>query len=131
VDFRTSAAHLRSGAARDKEDKEVEEIILALERLEQSCGIRAIHNELRIVSLLYRESELPSLEIHSRTRRSLSGHSNDLRRLVEIGVLEVTEDGSDLRKRLYRLTPKARVLISEVAAKAAGHPQCQSIGIEN
>jgi DNA-binding MarR family transcriptional regulator len=97
----------------------MEQIIRALERLEQTCGIRTIHNELRIVSLLYRERELPSLELHARTKRSLSGHNNDLRRLVEIGVLEVTGDESDLRRRLYRLTHKARLLVAEAAATAS------------
>jgi len=64
---------------------------------------------------LQRETESSSAGM-SRTVRALSNVSWDKRR-VGHGVVEVTIDPSDNRRRIVRLTPKGKALLTSLASK--------------
>ena len=61
----------------------MDRLVATLDSVERRLGIKAVHNELRIVALLFAAGELRSQDIMRHTGRSLSGHNADLRRLVE------------------------------------------------
>lgn len=75
-----------------------------LSTIEKTFGLRCLHNEVKIIDLLGRADEMPSLEIFKLTGRSISGHNSDLKRLSLLGLVEWENGNEDRRKRLYKLT---------------------------
>ena len=84
--------------------------------MEVEYGIKCIHNEINILSLLLDCGPVPSLEIFSHSRRSLAGHNADLRRLLSNGLICASNGTSDKRERLYELTEYGRKILLEQEA---------------
>ena len=87
-----------------------------LTSMEVEYGIKCIHNEINILSLLLDCGPVPSLEIFSHSRRSLAGHNADLRRLLSNGLICASNGTSDKRERLYELTEYGRKILLEQEA---------------
>lgn len=73
-------------------------------KFQESTNIRCLHNEIRIIKEILENGPLASLELMKKTGRSISGHNEDLKRLVDIGALEVKISKIDKRKRIYDLS---------------------------
>lgn len=54
---------------------------------------------------------MPSLEIMKKTGRSISGHTNDLNKLVSLGIIASRVDEADGRVKMYYLCDHARELL--------------------
>lgn len=67
-------------------------------------NIKCLHNELLIIKLILENGPLPSLDLMKKTGRSISGHNQDLKRLVDIGALTVHISKFDKRKRIYNIS---------------------------
>jgi hypothetical protein len=76
---------------------------------QDSTNIKCLHNELIIIKEILENGPLPSLDLMKRTGRSISGHNQDLKRLVDIGALTVEISEFDKRKRMYDLSENLRV----------------------
>ena len=76
---------------------------------QDSTNIKCLHNELIIITEILENGPLPSLDLMKRTGRSISGHNQDLKRLVDIGALTVEISEFDKRKRMYDLSENLRV----------------------
>lgn len=87
-----------------------------LNSIEVEYGIKCIHNEINILSLLLDRGKVPSLEIFSHSRRSLAGHNADLRRLISNDLIHVSNGTSDKRERLYELTDYGRKILLDQEA---------------
>lgn len=77
-------------------------------KFQESTNIRCLHNEIRIIKEILENGPLASLELMKKTGRSISGHNEDLKRLVDIGALEVKISKIDKRKRIYDLSENLR-----------------------
>ncbi len=98
----------------------MDDIFEFISQIETKLKVKAIHNEFRIIFLLYAKGEMPSLELMYLTQRSISGHNQDLKRLTALGILERFECESDGRVRKYRLSEDARMMMARFdAAKQA------------
>jgi DNA-binding MarR family transcriptional regulator len=75
---------------------------------QKSTSIKCLHNEIRIIKEILENGPLASLELMKKTGRSISGHNQDLKRLIDIGALEIKSSEKDKRKRLYDLSEKLR-----------------------
>jgi predicted transcriptional regulator len=84
-------------------DSMIDEISKIL-KFQESTNIRCLHNEIRIIKEILENGPLASLELMKKTGRSISGHNEDLKRLVDIGALEVKISKIDKRKRIYDLS---------------------------
>ncbi len=71
---------------------------------QDSTNIKCLHNELIIIKEILENGPLPSLDLMKKTGRSISGHNQDLKRLVDIGALNVQISESDKRKRIYDIS---------------------------
>lgn len=91
-----------------------------LNTIESDHGIKCIHNEINILSILLERGPVPSLEIYARSRRSLAGHNSDLRRLVSNGWIQFSNGTTDKRERLYELTVLGREIL-DGQSMALGH----------
>ena len=90
-----------------------------LNTIESDHGIKCVHNEINILSILLECGPVPSLEIYAKSRRSLAGHNSDLRRLVSNGWIQVSNGTTDKRERLYELTDLGKEILNQ-QAKALG-----------
>lgn len=66
--------------------------------------IRCLHNEIIIIKEILENGPLPSLDLMKKTGRSISGHNQDLKRLVDIGAINVQISECDKRKRIYDIS---------------------------
>ncbi len=91
-------------------------------QIEGNFKAKCIHNEFRIIFLLYLKGELPSLTLMNLTQSSISGHNQDLKRLTALGIVERFECERDGRVRKYRLSDELRMLIArfDAAKQTAG-----------
>ncbi len=85
-------------------------------QIEDNFKAKCIHNEFRIIFLLYLKGEMPSLTLMNLTQSSISGHNQDLKRLTALGIVERFECPSDGRVRKYRLSDELRGLIDRFSA---------------
>lgn len=79
--------------------------------IERQLKIRCLHNEARIIGELCVNGPMPSLEIMKKTGRSISGHTNDLNKLVSLGIIASKADDSDGRVKMYYLCDHVRELL--------------------
>lgn len=54
---------------------------------------------------------IASLELMNKTGRSISGHNNDLKRLIDIGALDLKILQNDKRKRIYDISDDIKTKI--------------------
>ena len=85
-------------------------------QIEGNFKAKCIHNEFRIIFLLYLKGELPSLTLMNLTQSSISGHNQDLKRLTALGIVERFECERDGRVRKYKLSDELRMLIARFDA---------------
>lgn len=71
---------------------------------QNSTNIKCLHNEIIIIQQILEHGPLPSLDLMRKTGRSISGHTEDLKRLVDIGALTVEISEFDKRKRIYEIS---------------------------
>lgn len=71
---------------------------------QNSTNIKCLHNEIIIIQKILENGPLPSLDLMRKTGRSISGHTEDLKRLVDIGALTVEISEFDKRKRIYDIS---------------------------
>ncbi len=71
---------------------------------QNSTNIKCLHNEIIIIQKILENGPLPSLDLMKKTGRSISGHTEDLKRLVDIGALNVSISEFDKRKRIYEIS---------------------------
>jgi predicted transcriptional regulator len=64
---------------------------------------------LRIIKEILENGPIASLELMNKTGRSISSHNNDLKRLLDIGALEIKTSEVDKRKRIYDISESLRV----------------------
>ncbi|WP_397590336.1 hypothetical protein [Sphingorhabdus sp.] len=76
---------------------------------QRSTNIKCLHNELRIIKEILENGPIASLELMNKTGRSISSHNNDLKRLLDIGALEIKTSEVDKRKRIYDISESLRV----------------------
>lgn len=76
-------------------------------------SVKCLHNEIMIITEIFEHGPLPSLNLMKRTGRSISGHNQDLKRLVDIGVLTLTKTEIDKRKRIYDITEDLRTAFAD------------------
>ena len=74
-------------------------------------NIKCLHNELRIIKEILENGPIASLELMNKTGRSISGHNNDLKRLIDIGALDLKILENDKRKRIYDISDDIRTKI--------------------
>ena len=86
-------------------------IIDFLSHIEKEFGVKCVHNEIKIISLIAKKNKVPSLEILHETGRSISAHNSDLKRLSALGLIETSNGEFDKRQRLYSLTSYGHNLI--------------------
>lgn len=72
--------------------------------LQISTKIRCLHNEIIIIKEILENGPLPSLDLMKKTGRSISGHNQDLKRLLDIGAINVQISECDKRKRIYDIS---------------------------
>jgi predicted transcriptional regulator len=72
--------------------------------LQISTKIRCLHNEIIIIKEILENGPLPSLDLMKKTGRSISGHNQDLKRLLDIGAINVQVSECDKRKRIYYIS---------------------------
>ena len=75
---------------------------------QRSTNIKCLHNKLRIIKEILENGPSASLELMNKTGRSISGHNNDLRRLIDIGALDLKILENDKRKRIYDISDDIR-----------------------
>jgi predicted transcriptional regulator len=56
---------------------------------QKSTNIKCLHNEIRIIKEILENGPIASLDLMKKTGRSISGHNQDLKRLLDIGALEI------------------------------------------
>ena len=78
---------------------------------QRSTNIKCLHNELRIIKEILENGPIASLELMNKTGRSISGHNNDLKRLIDIGALDLKILENDKRKRIYDISDDIRTKI--------------------
>jgi predicted transcriptional regulator len=71
---------------------------------QNSTKIRCLHNEVIIIKEILENGPLPSLDLMKKTGRSISGHNQDLKRLLDIGALTMQISECDKRKRIYDIS---------------------------
>lgn len=94
----------------------MDDIFDFISQIENKFKVKCIHNEFRIIFLLYMNTDLPSLTLMNLAQSSISGHNQDLKRLTALGIVERFECPSDGRVRKYRLSNDVRTLIENFAA---------------
>jgi len=67
-------------------------------------GVKCLHNEIMIIAEIFENGPLPSLNLMKKTGRSISGHNQDLKRLIDIGALTLKKTEFDKRKRIYDIS---------------------------
>lgn len=92
-------------------------IYSALEAIEGDFKVRCAHNEFRIIALLDHYGALPSLELMRLTGRSISGHNTDLKRLLELGILERQGAAEDRRSVIYRLSEPVASALGDIIGR--------------
>ncbi len=75
---------------------------------QNSTNIKCLHNEIIIIQKILENGPIPSLDLMKKTGRSISGHTEDLKRLVDIGALTVEISEFDKRKRIYDISKNIR-----------------------
>lgn len=78
---------------------------------QRSTNIKCLHNELRIIQQILENGPIASLELMNKTGRSISGHNNDLKRLIDIGALDLKILQNDKRKRIYDISDDIKTKI--------------------
>ena len=71
---------------------------------QHSTNVKCLHNELIIIKEIAENGPLPSLDLMKRTGRSISGHNQDIKRLLDIGSLKMEVSYDDKRKRIYDIS---------------------------
>ena len=71
---------------------------------QNSTKIRCLHNEVIIIKEILENGPLPSLDLMKKTGRSISGHNQDLKRLLDIVALTMQISEYDKRKRIYDIS---------------------------
>ena len=92
------------------EERMIDELTKIL-NFQRSTNIKCLHNELRIIQEILKNGPIASLELMKKTGRSISGHNNDLKRLIDIGALDLKILQSDKRKRIYDISDDIRTKI--------------------
>jgi predicted transcriptional regulator len=59
---------------------------------------------LIIIKEIAENGPLPSLDLMKITGRSISGHNQDIKRLLDIGALKMEVSDDDKRKRIYAIS---------------------------
>ena len=72
--------------------------------LQISTKIRCLHNEIIIIKEILENGPLPSLYLMKKAGRSISGHNQELKRLLDIGAINVQISECDKRKRIYDIS---------------------------
>lgn len=75
---------------------------------QNKTNIKCLHNEIRIINEILKDGPLPSLDLMKRTGRSISGHNQDLKRLLDIEALTLKCSKADKRKRIYDVSDDLR-----------------------
>ena len=75
---------------------------------QNSTNIKCLHNEIRIKKEILENGPLPSLDLMKKTGRSISGHNQDLKRLLDIEALTIKSSDLDKRKRIYDISDNLR-----------------------
>lgn len=88
----------------------IEEITKIL-KFQDKTNVKRLHNEVRIIKEILENGPLPSLEIMKKTGRSISGHNQDLKRLVDIDALSVSSSDIDKRKKIYDISKELKLLL--------------------
>lgn len=96
-----------------------------LMEVEARTGLRTVYSELRLISLMYPDRSMESMTLQRLIGSSLSSHNRDLRRLLDLGLIEVHHTPEDRRKKLYRLTDTARAVID-----GALHPITGTVSVD-
>lgn len=68
---------------------------------QKSTNIKCLHNQFVIIKEILENGPIASLDLMKKTGRSISGHNQDLKRLLDIGALTVKISDNDKRKRIY------------------------------
>ncbi|WP_395628677.1 hypothetical protein [Sphingorhabdus sp.] len=71
---------------------------------QSSTKIKCLHNEIIMIKEILENGPLPSLDLMKKTGRSISGHNQDLKRLLDIGAINVQISEFDKRKRIYDIS---------------------------
>lgn len=82
-------------------------MILCIQKIiefQKNSQVKCLHNELKIIHEISVSGPLESMEILKRTGRSISGHNEYIKKLLQIGALRLTNISTDKRKRIYELT---------------------------
>jgi hypothetical protein len=85
----------------------IDEITKILD-FQNSTNIKCLHNEIRIIKEILENGPLPSLDLMKKTGRSISGHNQDLKRLLDIEALTIKSSDLDKRKRIYDISDNLR-----------------------
>ncbi len=103
-------------------------MILSIQKIiefQKKSQVKCLHNELRIIYEISVSGPLESMEILKRTGRSISGHNEDIKRLLQIGALRLTNISTDKRKRIYELTELIKNLFYSVSWNLARRAPCR------
>lgn len=68
---------------------------------QDSTNVKCLHNQLMIIKEILENGPLPSLDLMKKIGRSISGHNQDLKRLLDIGAVNMQISECDKRKRIY------------------------------
>lgn len=90
---------------------------------QKSTSIKCLHNEIRIIKEILENGPIASLDLMKKTGRSISGHNHDLKRLVDIGALEIKTSEDDKRKRIYDISESLRAtfLVNKIDEISPNH----------
>lgn len=78
--------------------------VLKLIKIQEKTKIKVFHNELMIVHYLLTHGPAASMDILRETGRSVSAHNDDIKRLMQLGIIKYSVCSIDKRRRLYELT---------------------------
>jgi hypothetical protein len=92
-------------------ERHVNEEIIKILKFQDKTNIKCLHNEVRIIKEILENGPLPSLEIMKKTVRSISGHNQDLKILVDINALTVNISTLDKRKKIYDISENIKSLL--------------------
>lgn len=94
----------------------IDEITKILD-FQNSTNIKCLHNEIRIIKEILENGPLPSLDLMKKTGRSISGHNQDLKRLLDIEALTIKSSELDKRKRIYDISDNLRTAFIKESAE--------------
>lgn len=78
--------------------------VTKLLNIQKKTKIKVFHNELLIANCLSINGPMASMDILRETGRSVSAHNEDMKRLMQLGIIKYSVCSTDKRRRLYELT---------------------------